>query len=441
MHMLGGVWIHNCTKPTLWGLSLISLLFLVLFHGCAAAEEDPTYSLSFSSRVLNIEGQHFDFPETSLPATNNPIMLSEINKGDAFLAYQKGGLYHLKKKYLNPPKEIETSSEIPTQDLFQKLPFDEPINAMLPFSEGIVVRVENKIHYMEYDSALDLFQSRELDFSSDIIEIASGPSGSVWISTPDSLILIEKKGEEVEALSTLQFPSFQGCIKMRGSLSTFSLVAQCNNYPGALFLTLKENKSLSPLEFENWNATHLYHLEAEGLFGLIDNTLYLKLPQSNLLKKMYLEDESNSLNIKAFSTYATGKNALLNEETKGLMKLSMGKLFSIELKGYKNVVIKGILEGKNSNMWLQTPTSLIYLSYEDGLTHFEEDIYPLAQKHCMRCHPSKQSLDLGSYDGWEKKIDKILSLVSKGKMPKDDVPLNEKEIEIIKKWKEDGFMP
>jgi hypothetical protein len=66
-------------------------------------------------------------------------------------------------------------------------------------------------------------------------------------------------------------------------------------------------------------------------------------------------------------------------------------------------------------------------------------IQALSDQHCARCHGGETLTDLSTADGWERRIDSIIDVVTAQEMPLGGPYLNDEEIIMIRAWKHGGF--
>ena len=102
-------------------------------------------------------------------------------------------------------------------------------------------------------------------------------------------------------------------------------------------------------------------------------------------------------------------------------------------------------------------SALTNSTVEDGRVDFRRDILPIFQSHCFRCHgPNEQEGDLrlddkrkvfGSGSGHLINVDnveasrlyrRVAGLGDEDQMPIDDDPLSAEEIELIRRWIDEG---
>jgi len=72
---------------------------------------------------------------------------------------------------------------------------------------------------------------------------------------------------------------------------------------------------------------------------------------------------------------------------------------------------------------------------------WSNDVLPIMEQHCARCHGSEESAStrLDTRQTWIDNADSIIYNVREGRMPLDDQPLLASEVDLVLAWKASGF--
>ncbi len=75
-------------------------------------------------------------------------------------------------------------------------------------------------------------------------------------------------------------------------------------------------------------------------------------------------------------------------------------------------------------------------------TSFEAEVKPLFEAHCANCHGAEGGArNLESASAWEDDIDNIISTLEDGVMPLGADPLPASDVDLLKAWRDGGFLP
>lgn len=74
-----------------------------------------------------------------------------------------------------------------------------------------------------------------------------------------------------------------------------------------------------------------------------------------------------------------------------------------------------------------------------GNAIWEDNVLPIYESRCAKCHGGSTQTVLDSKDQWESKVDSILEEVASGRMPLGGPRLSGAEISVIRAWKDGGF--
>ena len=67
------------------------------------------------------------------------------------------------------------------------------------------------------------------------------------------------------------------------------------------------------------------------------------------------------------------------------------------------------------------------------------EVAAINEEHCLACHGGATATDLSSAADWERHIDDIIDLATRGEMPLGEAPLTDDEVVAIRAWKHGGF--
>lgn len=86
-----------------------------------------------------------------------------------------------------------------------------------------------------------------------------------------------------------------------------------------------------------------------------------------------------------------------------------------------------------------TVTDLPFRTGELPDASWDDDIEPIMQEHCSRCHGDAAAIPLHTADLWRLNIDRILSEVVSQDMPLGGPYLSDDELELVRGWQAGGF--
>ena len=67
------------------------------------------------------------------------------------------------------------------------------------------------------------------------------------------------------------------------------------------------------------------------------------------------------------------------------------------------------------------------------------EVAAINEEHCLACHGGATATDLSGAADWQRHIDDIIDLTTRGEMPLGEAPLTDDEVVAIRAWKHGGF--
>jgi mono/diheme cytochrome c family protein len=87
------------------------------------------------------------------------------------------------------------------------------------------------------------------------------------------------------------------------------------------------------------------------------------------------------------------------------------------------------------------PAFLAYTIVVGQSVTWTQDVLPIMQEHCARCHGTEESAStrLDTQQAWIDNADSIIYNLREGRMPLDDEALAASDVDLVSAWKASGF--
>ena len=98
----------------------------------------------------------------------------------------------------------------------------------------------------------------------------------------------------------------------------------------------------------------------------------------------------------------------------------------------------------NGSLWINNGSSVTRIGTQDAPTSYAKDIASFARASCIACHFAPLGtapMSLESRELWVENIDKIILRLEAETMPPEGNPLTGGSVELVRRWRDEGFRP